>query len=965
MAFTPKGVSESLKGISGDLDAILKQLREVDTLTKGIETHAGNAGNKIKAATTKAGSRGNGVGGSRVTTTNEDARFGPEVVGQRLKDVVSQHLGDFTESQNRIAMNNMKYSMVKSGFALAGALVTTPFNMLQDTGATIQRATSYYNAGVMSGFGGARPVMAQATLRAMGGGLTAAGNDAMIAQSMAMQGITFSGQSGSEYMRTAREVGNAAKYLNMDNASALQAVTGMTSGQGSQLMMNRFGIMTSDPRTGKTRTTAQIFGDLQSRLSNGRPMTVQGINDSFRRGYLGSSLRNSGLSDDQQQLFKQYLLEKAQGNNLDLNSNKDMAKLKADAAAAGNANPQDALQKINASNTAAMQNAENAFISGLNAAAGAIDGLNKVLAPFASSMGGLSSFMATMGGSPAGAGLLGGIGSIAGSAANMAGTAYMMKMMGGGGGGMLKGGGGGGGGLGGMLGRGAKGFGNALRGMGKTGIGKLGIAGNILGGGITAAQGIGTSHQGASIGRGIGEAAGGIGGWAAAAALAPETGGLSLLLPLVGSIVGNKVLGDVGAGIGGLFDSGNGGGNKASNVQGPKASGTWLIAPVEKYTAGAYWRAQNPAYWGADGHGGLDFQVPVGTAVKASAAGSIVSYTYSEGLGNHLVIDHGNGWSTVYCHLSSGKSSGTVKQGDPIGSSGNSGKTASGQQVGAHVHLALCQGANGNTAKAVDPTPYLVGGFPKTWTGSAGSSASSSASDKPYTVDNNGASTLSGEAFRRQLDFSNLVGSANSSLLSGGSNGASNSMSLSAALQSVGFKGSAYKTAYAVAMAASGGKSGKKSGSNYGFFQFNMNSAQGNELRRTYSLSSADAALDPKENALIAWDMSKHGKDFSAFDSYKNGAYKKFLSGGASASAGINYVKGDQPVNVHKGEAILDVDQAREWRQNQVLSRGNSKANVTINVTVAQASEAEAIRLAQMVKTYLSEDSLMSSMGSK
>jgi hypothetical protein len=290
MAFTPKGVSESLKGISGDLAAILKQLREIDTLTKGIENHASAAGGKIKATTTKNGQRGNGVGGNRQTSTNEDARFSPEVVGQRLKDVVSQHLGAFTETQNRIAMNNMKYSQVKSGFALAGQAVSTAFNMLPDVGGTIQRATSYYNANVMSGARVSRPVMAQATLSAMGGGLTAAGNDALIAQAMAMQGVNFSGQKGSEWMRTAREVGNAAKYLNMDNMAATAAITGMTSGQGSQLMMNRFGIMTSDPRTGKTRTTGQIFGDLERRLRNGKKMSVEGINDSFRRGYLGSSL---------------------------------------------------------------------------------------------------------------------------------------------------------------------------------------------------------------------------------------------------------------------------------------------------------------------------------------------------------------------------------------------------------------------------------------------------------------------------------------------------------------------------------------------------------------------------------------------------------------------------------------------------------------------------------------------------
>ena len=591
MAFTPKGVSESLKGISGDLAAILKQLREVDTLTKKIETSASGAGGKIKATTTKNGQRGNGVGGGRVTSTNEDARFGAEAVATRLKDVVSQHLGAFTETQNRIAMNNMKYSQVKSGFALAGQVASMGFNMLPDVGGTIQRATSYYNANVMSGARVGRPVMAQATLSAMGGGLTAAGNDALVAQAMAMQGVNFSGQKGSEWMRTAREVGNAAKYLNMDNMAATAAITGLTSGQGSQMMMNRFGIFTSDPRTGKTRTTGQIFGDLERRLRNGKKMTVEGINDSFRRGYLGSSLRNSGLDADQQQMFKQYLIEKAKGRNMDLNDPKAMEKLRKAAGLQGNENPQDALQKINTSNTEAMQNAESAFISGLKVAADHIDALNKVLAPFARTFGGFASYVATMGGSPAGSGLLGGVGGIMGSVANMAGTAYMMKAMGGKGGAVMTGGRGGNkGGIKGGVNPGlnnAKPKGAVWKPGGKGGGGSWvnpktgkpvsakggwkggGFKGGLKAGGVLAAaqvlmdmpgnieateQGYGGSAWGSTAG----SVAGGLAGAAIGQALIP----IPIVGAVIGGMVGSYLGGMAGEAIGSNFDAV--GGNEAS-----------------------------------------------------------------------------------------------------------------------------------------------------------------------------------------------------------------------------------------------------------------------------------------------------------------------------------------------------------------------------------------------------------------
>jgi hypothetical protein len=46
-------------------------------------------------------------------------------------------------------------------------------------------------------------------------------------------------------------------------------------------------------------------------------------------------------------------------------------------------------------------------------------------------------------------------------------------------------------------------------------------------------------------------------------------------------------------------------------------------------------------------------------------------------------------------------------------------------------------------------------------------------------------------------------------------------------------------------------------------------------------------------------------------------------------------------------------------------SRKSSKSNVTINVTIASASETEARRFAKLVKQQLEEDSVLSSMGSK
>ena len=86
---------------------------------------------------------------------------------------------------------------------------------------------------------------------------------------------------------------------------------------------------------------------------------------------------------------------------------------------------------------------------------------------------------------------------------------------------------------------------------------------------------------------------------------------------------------------------------------------------------GSTWAAHNPLK-------AIDFRLPYGTRVDASAAGT-VSYGNlgSASYGKYIVINHGNGWSTRYAHLSQATvTSGHVDRGQPIGVSGDSGKAA-------------------------------------------------------------------------------------------------------------------------------------------------------------------------------------------------------------------------------------------------------------------------------------------------
>lgn len=87
-------------------------------------------------------------------------------------------------------------------------------------------------------------------------------------------------------------------------------------------------------------------------------------------------------------------------------------------------------------------------------------------------------------------------------------------------------------------------------------------------------------------------------------------------------------------------------------------------------------------------HEGVDFGAPIGTPVYSAGDGVVTRAGIMGGYGNVVDIDHGNGWSTRYGHLSrfaSGLSVGDrVKQGQTIALSGNTGRS-----TGPHLHFEI------------------------------------------------------------------------------------------------------------------------------------------------------------------------------------------------------------------------------------------------------------------------------------
>ncbi len=100
-------------------------------------------------------------------------------------------------------------------------------------------------------------------------------------------------------------------------------------------------------------------------------------------------------------------------------------------------------------------------------------------------------------------------------------------------------------------------------------------------------------------------------------------------------------------------------------------------------------------------HAGIDVGVMTGTTVRASRAGQVTVAGWLGGYGNCVMIDHGDGVTTVYGHLSEITVSvgEYVDQGERVALSGNTGRS-----TGPHLHFEIR--VNG---VSVDPAPYLEG----------------------------------------------------------------------------------------------------------------------------------------------------------------------------------------------------------------------------------------------------------------
>lgn len=98
-------------------------------------------------------------------------------------------------------------------------------------------------------------------------------------------------------------------------------------------------------------------------------------------------------------------------------------------------------------------------------------------------------------------------------------------------------------------------------------------------------------------------------------------------------------------------------------------------------------------------HTGVDIGAPMGADIVAADSGVVIYAGYNGGYGNMVIVDHGNGMSTLYAHMSrivAGNGQ-KVGKGEVIGKVGSTGFS-----TGPHLHFEVRKDGN-----PVDPMGYI------------------------------------------------------------------------------------------------------------------------------------------------------------------------------------------------------------------------------------------------------------------
>jgi murein DD-endopeptidase MepM/ murein hydrolase activator NlpD len=136
---------------------------------------------------------------------------------------------------------------------------------------------------------------------------------------------------------------------------------------------------------------------------------------------------------------------------------------------------------------------------------------------------------------------------------------------------------------------------------------------------------------------------------------------------------------------------------------------TLIAVPVRKPIVGdvdmssPFGMRMDPFLKGPAIHTGIDIRGGTGDAVRVTAAGRVTIASYQGGYGNMVEVEHGNGFSTRYGHMSKieVKVGETVRIGQTIGRIGSTGRS-----TGPHLHYETRIDGD-----PVDPQKFLRAGL--------------------------------------------------------------------------------------------------------------------------------------------------------------------------------------------------------------------------------------------------------------
>lgn len=904
-------INESLSKTNKELDDIVKKLAGIEKSIKTIGSGAGKVPGAVRGATKGGGDRGLSSGSTSMMPQMEKVSFGGDTVDN---DIVRRTQATYDRlGLGKFTVNDKALGYAQAGLSAAAGVAAGMYMGVPNIQSVMASSANYYGASLRASGLGYQQIT-NMTMQGLGRlGITGEQSPAATAAILASRGVM---PGSAQYRTLLGEIGGAARYMNMANENSALGLSGLTQGPMSARLYAA-GISTFNNDTGQFRGGTEVFQQLYERMTMGRPQAnLQQTMNSIQGGFIRQTAEDLGMSEDQKQMFFQFMIQKAGGKE------SDFAKLGV------SGNPLEAQKRIVQSDVETLNAYVKPMLEGMSGAATVVENFNTMLQGAADELGKFAGFVGGLGQSRAGSGLGVAAGSILGGIKDVALTALAGRA---------------------ILGKGglatagkfmSKGAGRFIPGLGLVLGGASGFFDRKDGSGINKAGLLTSIGGGAATGAVIGAPAYGIGAVPGA---------------LIGGVVGGATY------MGGylLGGGGSGGGNQVpmGGSFGSGTVGTGAISPIMGGAVGTPYGAEGKMWKGS--HTGDDYPCAIGTPVVAALDGVVYNDNPGQAYGKTVQIDHGNGYQTLYGHLSEVlvRTGDNVKKGQIIGKSGDTGNVD-----GPHLHFEVRRGKN----NPVNPKELLKNDnvLSQLFSGTA------------LEIQTSGLSS-------KEVNLSSVYGSGSTESLikSGGLVGPNGTfMPADKATKSGTYKailGTGSEKEWATGLLNRLGAPVTESAiaalTTWARFEGGhwKNSANYNPLNTTYSLNNAPSMNSVGVKSYASWEdgyaatigtLTGNQADQRGYtaivNALKSGASTDSILSAVNNSAWMTGKTGANPYKFPQGgPSSLGVATPS--------MSGSSSSGATVNVyaTFQKASEAEAMQLVRIVKAELEKDASMRTMG--